>query len=166
MCALVVHVAGQSSTNVTMVVGLGLPPPECSYWNDGTHSDRAPFCERFSDGLICSGAWDPECVWRVLAILNELVDEVPNPDSDRDGLSDATEDRAAGRDSDNDLIPDYLDSDGNGNDIRDSLEDLMAMASRTESRAAAMPMPTVFPTLKTLTRTATAFWTGWRVRPT
>ena len=123
MCAMVFHVAAQASTNVTTIVGLGLPPAECLYWNDGTHSGRAPFCERFSDGLICSGAWDPECVWRVLGILNELVDEVPNADADRDGLSDVVEGRATRRDSDNDLIPDYLDTDGNANDIRDSLED-------------------------------------------
>ena len=78
--------------------------------------DREPFCERYSDGLVCSRAWDPECVWKVLGILNVLIPEVPNLDSDNDGLSDASEGRyefnegTGPTDSDGDLIPDYLDT--------------------------------------------------------
>jgi hypothetical protein len=63
-------------------------------------------------------------VWKVLGHLNELVDEIPNADSDRDGLSDETEGRASRRDTDSDLIPDYLDTDSDNDDIRDSLEDI------------------------------------------
>ena len=78
--------------------------------------DREPFCERYSDGLVCSRAWDPECVWKVLGILNVLIPEVPNLDSDNDGLSDTSEGRyeynegTGPTDSDGDLIPDYLDT--------------------------------------------------------
>jgi hypothetical protein len=84
---------------------------------------RPPFCERWSDGLICSEAWDPECTWKVLGLLNVLVPEAAVGDADNDGLSDAFEERALRTDTDGDLIPDYLDTDSNNDDIRDADED-------------------------------------------
>lgn len=84
---------------------------------------RPPFCERWSDGLICSEAWDPECTWKVLGLLNVLVPETAVGDADNDGLSDAFEERSLRTDTDGDLIPDYLDTDSNNDDVRDADED-------------------------------------------
>ena len=49
------------TANVENVVGLGHPTSDCVSWNNGTDLGRDPFCAIYSDGLKCSGAWDPEC---------------------------------------------------------------------------------------------------------
>ena len=114
---------GQRTMNVEQVLGLGLPTDDCVSWNNGTNLERAPFCAVYSDGMVCSGAWDPECIWRVLGELNEQQPWTPHPDADRDGLSDETEGAALMRDTDADRIPDYLDTDSDNDATRDELGD-------------------------------------------
>ena len=41
---------------------------DCVSWNNGTNLGRAPFAH-YTQTIECSGAWDPECTWRVLAAL-------------------------------------------------------------------------------------------------